>query len=104
MDASDAKQCVVTVVEGDRKTAVALVEGDNLLLGLVRANMPVEFFCTTGKCTTCRLRMEIPDGSAGIASETEQYRLGAEAMAAGYRLACQVFVKGPITVYLEDSR
>lgn len=104
MGASDSKQCVVTVVEGDKQTSVTLVEGDNLLLGLVRANLPVEFFCTTGKCTTCRLRMEIPDGSAQMASETEQYRLGKEALAAGYRLACQVFVTGPITVYLEDSR
>ncbi|QRG69267.1 2Fe-2S iron-sulfur cluster-binding protein [Brevibacillus choshinensis] len=104
MEASDSNVCVVTVVEGGKRKSVALVEGDNLLLGLVRANLPVEFFCTTGKCTTCRLRMEIPAGSAPMASETEQYRLGKEAMAAGYRLACQVFVAGPLTVYLDDSR
>ncbi|MDF2679964.1 MAG: ferredoxin [Brevibacillus sp.] len=98
----DLKRCVVTVVEGSKQTSISLMEGDNLLLGLVRASMPVEFFCTTGKCTTCRLRMVIPEGSAGMPSETEQYRLGAEAMSLGYRLACQVYVSGPMTVYLES--
>ncbi|KQL48652.1 ferredoxin [Brevibacillus choshinensis] len=103
MDHPDLKRCIVTVVEGSKQTSISLKDGDNLLLGLVRANMPVEFYCTTGKCTTCRLRMVISEGSAGMPSETEQYRLGADAMSLGYRLACQVYVSGPMTVYLEGS-
>lgn len=98
----DLKPCVVTVVEGSKQTSIPLMAGENLLLGLVRASMPVEFSCTTGKCTTCRLRMVIPEGSAEMASETEQYRSGAKALSLGYRLACQVYVTGPMTVYLES--
>lgn len=104
MEQSESTEIVVTVVQGDVQTDVPLKSGENLLMGLVRANMPVEFFCTTGKCTTCRQRMDIPEGSAEAPSETEQYRLGREAIASGYRLACQVYVKGPIRVYLDDPR
>ncbi|NGQ94440.1 (2Fe-2S)-binding protein [Brevibacillus sp. SYP-B805] len=74
--------------------------GENLLLAMVEASLPVTFMCTTGKCATCRLRMEIPDGSAAPPSGTERYRLGEQAVQQGCRLACQVFVQGPLTVYL----
>ncbi|MFM1652003.1 2Fe-2S iron-sulfur cluster-binding protein [Brevibacillus sp. B_LB10_24] len=91
---------VVTVLDAGEKREVLVKPGDNLLLAMIKANLPVEFFCTTGKCTTCRLVMSVPDGSAEPISETEAYRLGAEALSKGYRLACQLYVQGPLTVYL----
>ncbi|WP_019120270.1 2Fe-2S iron-sulfur cluster-binding protein [Brevibacillus massiliensis] len=91
---------VVTVMEDDKRTELLVKPGDNLLLAMVKANLPVEFFCTTGKCTTCRLVMSVPDGSAEPISETEAYRLGADALSQGYRLACQLYVQGPLTVCL----
>ncbi|MDR7317882.1 2Fe-2S iron-sulfur cluster-binding protein [Brevibacillus nitrificans] len=100
MEQPDLKQNVVTVVQGEDESTVYLSDGDNLLMGLVRANLPVEFFCTTGKCTTCRLRVVMTGDSAKPPSETEQYRLGIEAIAKGYRLACQVFVTGDMRVFL----
>lgn len=103
MGQGEPKQFAVTVVQGETHTEVIILEGDNLLMALVRAQYPVEFFCTTGKCTTCRLRMKIPPGSEKAPSETEQYRLGDEALKNGFRLTCQVYVTGPMTVYLSAA-
>ncbi len=94
---------VVTVVLGEKREQIPVRPGENLLMALVQAGMPVEFACTTGKCATCRLRMDIPDGAANPPAETERYRLGHEAIALGFRLSCQLYVTGPLTVYLPHS-
>lgn len=90
----------VLVIDGQKSSVLQVGRGENLLLAMTKANLPVDFMCTTGKCTACRLKMEIPPGSAAPASETERYRLGDEACKEGYRLTCQLFVQGPLTVYL----
>lgn len=100
MEKTDRKPHTVTVFQGDEKREINLSDGENLLMALVRANLPIDFFCTTGKCATCRLRMDTPERSVLPPSETEQYRLGSEALSQGYRLACQVYVTGPLSVYL----
>ncbi|CAJ1003567.1 MULTISPECIES: 2Fe-2S iron-sulfur cluster-binding protein [Bacillales] len=94
---------VVTVLHDGESKQLFLKQGANLLMALVEAGLPIDFFCTTGKCTTCRLRMDIPVGSAAPPSSTERYRLGEAAVAAGMRLSCQVYVTGPLTVYLDAS-
>ncbi|MGC5326343.1 2Fe-2S iron-sulfur cluster-binding protein [Brevibacillus sp. SYSU BS000544] len=90
----------VTVIQGTDCTSFPVRKGDNLLMAMVQAGYPVTFMCTTGKCTTCQMKMDIPAGSANIASETERYRLGNETLANGIRLTCQVYVHGPLTVFL----
>ncbi|MFD2370300.1 2Fe-2S iron-sulfur cluster-binding protein [Brevibacillus sp. GCM10020057] len=104
MEQAEKRQFAVTVEHDGKETEVTLSAGDNLLMALVRANLPIDFYCTTGKCTTCRQRMDIPAGSASGPSETERYRLGEEALAKGFRLTCQVFVTGPMRVYLDAPR
>ncbi|UYZ12557.1 MULTISPECIES: 2Fe-2S iron-sulfur cluster-binding protein [Brevibacillus] len=94
---------VVTVLHDGERKPLSLKRGENLLMALVQAGLPIDFFCTTGKCTTCRLRMDIPAGSAALPSPTERYRLGEAAVAAGMRLSCQVYVTGPLTVHLDAS-
>ncbi len=97
----EAKEYIeVLVVNGEERTVLQVMSGENLLMAMVRANLPVDFMCTTGKCTSCRCKMNIPEGSASLASETEQYRMGRDAYEKGYRLTCQLFVQGPLTVYL----
>ncbi|GED69468.1 hypothetical protein BRE01_31700 [Brevibacillus reuszeri] len=91
----------ITVWAGNKQHQLNAACGDNLLMVLTRAKLPVEFFCTTGKCRTCILRLQAPVGSASPASATEQYRVGREALAKGFRLACQVFISGPMTVFLD---
>jgi len=94
-------QVAVTVWEGAGQKEIYLSPGENLLMGLVREGLPIDFFCTTGKCRTCALRMHIPQASASDAAATEQYRLGPDAIGKGFRLACQVYVNGPLSVYLD---
>lgn len=97
----EAKESIeVLVINGEESRTIQVMPGENLLMAMVKANLPVEFMCTTGKCTTCRCKLEIPAGSASPASETERYRLGNHACDEGYRLTCQLFVHGPLTVYL----
>ncbi|EJL47715.1 hypothetical protein BAG01nite_20630 [Brevibacillus agri] len=102
MGSNRPEQFAATVWEGGKERSISLARGENLLMALVRAQLPIDFFCTTGKCRTCMVRMNIPAGSAPPPSETEQYRLG-EAVQQGYRLACQVYVTGPLTVFLDTS-
>lgn len=90
----------VTVISQDKHERLPIRRGENLLMAMVNANLPVRFMCTTGKCATCMCKMEIPDGSAAPPSETERYRMGQGYSDEGYRLSCQVYVTGPLTVYL----
>jgi len=101
MDQEKQPQIMITVWEGNKQQQFYASRGENLLMALVRAKLPVSFFCTTGKCRSCMLRLQAPEGSVSFASETEQYRLGKEALEKGYRLACQVYLSGPLTVYLD---
>lgn len=94
-------QITVTVKREGATEQLQVRQGENLLMALVNANLPVAYHCTTGKCATCRLMMEIPAGSAAPPSETERYRLGEQAVAQGYRLACRVYVQGPLLVDLD---
>lgn len=91
----------IQVVCGPDSRQIHVQAGENLLMALVKAGFPVEFMCTTGKCTTCRSKLDAPNGSANQASETERYRLGEQLVREGYRLTCQLYVTGPLTVYLD---
>ncbi|RNB90356.1 (2Fe-2S)-binding protein [Brevibacillus fluminis] len=98
-----AEQIPVKVKHAGTTEEILVRRGENLLMAMVDAGLPVAYHCTTGKCTTCRLRMEIPAGSAALPCDTERYRLGEQAIAQGIRLACRVFVEGPMQVDLELS-
>jgi len=91
---------LVTVITSSGKNELTVRDGENLLMALVNGGFPVEFYCTTGKCTTCRLKITAPDGTITQAGDTERYRLGMEAMIQGFRLTCQVYVHQPLFVYL----
>lgn len=99
----DGDRLEVTVIQAGKQSRLRLRPGENLLMALVAASYPVAFFCTTGKCTTCRLIVRKPDGSLTVPSETEAYRLGPEAVGQGFRLACQVFVNEPLLVVIPDE-
>jgi len=90
----------VTVRIGEDLQMVQVKPGENLLMALVRHNLPVDFFCTTGKCTTCRNRVDATPGAVAPPDETERYRLGEALLGAGFRLLCRLYVHGPLTVYL----
>lgn len=95
-----AERIPVTVRIGEKTQLVQVKPGENLLMALVRHQLPVDFFCTTGKCATCRNRVDASPGAVAPPDETERYRLGEALHGAGYRLLCRLYVHGPLTVYL----
>lgn len=99
----DEELVTVTVKRDGTAEEIKVRRGENLLMAMVHANLPVVYHCTTGKCATCRLAMEIPPGSAASLTQTERYRLGEKWIAQGYRLACRIYVEGPLMVDLNSS-
>ncbi|MBI4928071.1 MAG: 2Fe-2S iron-sulfur cluster binding domain-containing protein, partial [Anaerolineae bacterium] len=85
---------IVTLQPAGRRIEVE--PGTNLLEAAQRAGIELVASCGgVGICSTCKVR--ISQGRVTPPSETEVEELGREALAAGFRLACQ-------TVPLEDVR
>ncbi|MCU6794093.1 (2Fe-2S)-binding protein [Paenibacillus sp. WQ 127069] len=70
----------------------------NLLRTSIRYEGSVPFKCGGGLCGTCRVR--IVDGQENLSKvmKKELDRLGNESIDQGYRLACQTFIAGDVTI------
>lgn len=81
------------------------VEQDaNVLRTSIRFGGQVPFKCGGGLCGTCQIR--IIDGCDHVSKpmKKELLRLGEKKLVEGYRLACQTFVTGDVTlVWGEDT-
>lgn len=74
--------------------------GETLLDVLAAHQTPLRADCGgTGRCGQCRVRMDTPEGASSL-TETERDALTAAEVATHWRLACQVRVTGPVTVYI----
>jgi ferredoxin len=78
--------------------AIEVDKDANLLRTSIRYEGAVPFKCGGGLCGTCRV--QIVDGHENLSRvmKKEIDRLGAEKIEQGYRLACQTFITGDITV------
>ena len=78
---------------------VTFAEGDevNLLRVAIRNDCGIPFKCASGNCGTDRVRVEAGAGSCMPMRRRERERL-AELVDQGYRLACQTYVNGDVTV------
>jgi ferredoxin len=78
---------------------VTFPDGDevNLLRVAIRNDCGVPFKCASGNCGTDRVRVEAGAEHCGPARRRERDRLG-ELLDEGYRLACQTYVSGDVTV------
>lgn len=78
---------------------VEFPEGDevNLLRIAIRNDCEIPFKCASGNCGTDRVRVE--DGAENCIAprRRERERLG-ELLEQGYRLACQTYVKGDVSI------
>jgi len=82
-------------VNGDKVIDATL--GEKLLDSLSRSGIHLPTSCGgSGTCGLCRI--QVPDG--GDASVVERAALSPKDAKAGYRLACQVTVRGPLAVKL----
>ena len=85
---------VTITVNGGR--AVPAVTGQKLLSALQEGGLAIPSGCAgKGTCGLCRV--EVPEGG-GAALPPEEARLGHRAVAEGARLACQLVVRGPLSV------
>ena len=84
----DTTEKVVTFPEGDEV---------NLLRVAIRNDCGIPFKCASGNCGTDRVRVEAGLENCIPMRRRERERL-AELVDQGYRLACQTYVKGDVTV------
>ena len=94
---------VTFLPSGSRGTALA---GQNLLSVARVLGVEIESDCGGGgTCGRCHLRVESSADSVSPPTAIESQVLGAEAVAAGMRLACQTLVTGRVVAFVpEESR
>jgi ferredoxin len=87
----------ITFVTNDGKT-VSVPPDSNLLRVSLREKGGIPFKCGAGICGTCRCRFESGLEHADKVKQKERKHLTDEDIANGYRMACQTFVSGDVSV------
>jgi ferredoxin len=93
----DAPTVTITFIPTDRKS-VAAESGSNLLRISLREKGGIPFKCGGGLCGTCKCRIERGIENTDAIKPRERTHLSELDLAAGYRMACQTFVKGDVEV------
>jgi ferredoxin len=88
-----------TIIFSTTGREVTFAEGDevNLLRVAIRNDCGVPFKCASGNCGTDRVRVESGLENCMPMRRRERERL-AELVDQGYRLACQTYVNGDVTI------
>jgi ferredoxin len=87
----------VTFITNDGKQAAAEPES-NLLRVSLREKGGIPFKCGAGLCGTCRCLVEQGIENTDKVKTKERKHLTDADLAAGYRMACQTFVNGDVSV------
>src|ERR1700756_3671782 len=87
----------VTFITNNGKTAEA-PENSNLLRVSLREKGGIPFKCGGGICGTCKCRIEKGLENTDAIKPKERKHLTEEQFAAGYRMACQTFLSGDVSV------
>ena len=87
----------VTFITNNHKT-VSAPEDSNLLRVSLREQGGIPFKCGGGICGTCRCKIESGIEHTDSIKAKERKHLTLEDFAAGYRMACQTFLKGDVSV------
>jgi ferredoxin len=87
----------ITFLTNNNKT-VTVPEEANLLRVSLREKGGIPFKCGGGICGTCRCLIEVGIENTDKVKAKELKHLNAADIAAGYRMACQTFVRGDVSV------
>jgi ferredoxin len=87
----------VTFLTNNGKVASA-PENSNLLRVSLREQGGIPFKCGGGLCGTCKCRIEQGLEHTDAIKPKERKHLTEEQFKAGYRMACQTFMSGDVTV------
>jgi ferredoxin len=88
----------VTVTLITNGKVIAGPDGTNLLRLSIRERGEIPFKCGGGLCGTCRCKIEKGIENTDAVKDKEHKHLTAADLAAGYRMACQTFLKGDVSV------
>lgn len=88
----------VTLQLGDETRNFQVEPDTNLLQAAIAEGVAIEYVCKQGRCCTCKIK--VLEGASNLSAPTssEALRLGRDKLKRQWRLACQVQVKGPVTV------
>ncbi len=95
--AKTAGMIEVTFVTNNGKSVTAPVDS-NLLRISLREQGGIPFKCGGGLCGTCKCLIEKGLENTDAIKPKERKHLTEEQFAAGYRMACQTFLKGDVSV------
>jgi ferredoxin len=96
---SEAEPRMVTVVfVTNGMKAVQAPERSNLLRISLREQAGIPFKCGGGICGTCRCHIDVGLENTDAVKPKERRHLTDTDLANGYRMACQTFVTGNISV------
>ena len=87
----------ITFITNSGKT-VSAPENSNLLRVSLREQGGIPFKCGGGLCGTCRCRIESGIAHTDAVKPKERKHLTEEDLQQGYRMACQTFVNGDVSV------
>lgn len=87
----------ITFINSDGKTAEAPANS-NLLRVSIREQGGIPFKCGGGLCGTCKCRIERGLEHTDAIKDKEKRHLSESDFEAGYRMACQTFVNGDVSV------
>lgn len=94
---SSDQKIEVTFVTNEGKT-VAAPAGSNLLRVSIREQGGIPFKCGGGLCGTCRCHIDSGLDNTDAVKPKERKHLTEEDLRQGYRMACQTFVSGDVSV------
>ncbi|SDP30908.1 Ferredoxin [Ralstonia sp. 25mfcol4.1] len=95
-----ARTVEITFVTNSGKTVTA-PENSNLLRVSLREQGGIPFKCGGGICGTCKCRIEQGLEHTDAVKPKERKHLNDDDLRAGYRMACQTFIKGDVAVSWE---
>ena len=96
-EASEPAPIRVTFVTNAMKT-VSAAAGSSLLRVSLREKGGIPWKCGGGLCGTCRCLIEAGREHVDAVKPKERKHLSEAELAAGYRMACQTFVSGDVSV------
>ncbi len=83
---------------------VSVNKGENILQSALKNRIAIRNRCNgNGTCTTCKVKIATASPLVSLPSAQEMKMLSEQALAEGYRLACQTRVYGPLLVQVPEE-
>ncbi|WP_206930770.1 2Fe-2S iron-sulfur cluster-binding protein [Roseococcus thiosulfatophilus] len=101
---SEAEEPRITITFATSGVTATAPAGSSLLRTSIREKGGIPWKCGGGICGTCRCRIEAGLEHTDAVKPKERKHLTEDDFAAGYRMACQTFVKGDVTISWAERR